>query len=160
MAFPALSSAKLLQPFWTKMIYDILDIVWRWSLDIDRRWSSDIVQRWSLDIVQRWSSDTVRRWSLDIVRHWSSDTVRCWSLDTVWRWSSDTFRCWSSKAVRHWCSAAKRYLECSPALELGHKRMLPPGNNFKPEAWHKNNKALIKAVNLKGLLGYCWGYYH
>ena len=32
--------------------------------------------------------------------------------------------------------------------------MLPPGNNFKPEAWHKNNKALIKAVNLKGLLGY------
>ena len=32
--------------------------------------------------------------------------------------------------------------------------MLPPGNNFKPEAWHKNNKALVKAVNLKGLLGY------
>ena len=48
----------------------------------------------------------------------------------------------------------KRYLECSPALELGHKRTLPPGNNFKPEVWHKNNKALIKAENLKGLLGY------
>ena len=48
----------------------------------------------------------------------------------------------------------KRYLECSPTLELGRKRMLPPGNNFKPEAWHKNNKALIKAGNLKGLLGY------
>ena len=48
----------------------------------------------------------------------------------------------------------KRYLECSPALELGCKRTLPPGNNFKPEAWHKNNEALIKAVNLKGLLGY------
>ena len=48
----------------------------------------------------------------------------------------------------------KRYLECSPALELGRKRTLPPRNNFKPEAWHKNNKALIKAVNLKGLLGY------
>ena len=48
----------------------------------------------------------------------------------------------------------KRYLECSPALELGRKRILPPGNNFKPEAWHKNNKALIKAVNLKGLLRY------
>ena len=32
--------------------------------------------------------------------------------------------------------------------------MLPPGNNFKPEVWHKNNKALIKAGNLKGLLGY------
>ena len=32
--------------------------------------------------------------------------------------------------------------------------MLPPGNNFKPEVWHKNNKALIKARNLKGLLGY------
>ena len=28
------------------------------------------------------------------------------------------------------------------------------GNNFKPEVWHKNNKALIKAGNLKGLLGY------
>ena len=48
----------------------------------------------------------------------------------------------------------KRYLECSPALELGHKRTLPVGNNFKPEVWHKNNKALIKAGNLKGLLGY------
>ena len=48
----------------------------------------------------------------------------------------------------------KRYLKCSPALELGRKRMLPPGNNFKPEVWLKNNKALIKAENLKGLLGY------
>ena len=48
----------------------------------------------------------------------------------------------------------KRYLECSPALELGRKRTLPPGNNSKPEVWHKNNKALIKAENLKGLLGY------
>ena len=42
----------------------------------------------------------------------------------------------------------------SPALELGRKRTLPPGNNFKPEVWHKNNKALIEAGNLKGLLGY------
>ena len=48
----------------------------------------------------------------------------------------------------------KRHLECSSALKLGHKRTLPPGNSFKPEAWHKNNKALIKAENLKGLLGY------
>ena len=48
----------------------------------------------------------------------------------------------------------KRYLECSPVLELGCKRTLSPGNNFKPEVWHKNNKALIKAGNLKGLLGY------
>ena len=48
----------------------------------------------------------------------------------------------------------KRYLECSPALELGRKRTLPPGNNSEPEVWHKNNKALIKAGNLKGLLGY------
>ena len=48
----------------------------------------------------------------------------------------------------------KRYLECSPALELGRKRTLPPGNNFKPGVWHKNNKALVKAENLKGLLGY------
>ena len=39
-------------------------------------------------------------------------------------------------------------------LELGRKRTLPLGNNLKPEAWHKNNKALIKVVNLKGLLGY------
>ena len=48
----------------------------------------------------------------------------------------------------------KRYLECSPELELGRKMTLPPGNNFEPEVWHKNNKALIKAGNLKGLLGY------
>ena len=48
----------------------------------------------------------------------------------------------------------KRYLECSPALELGCKRTLPPGNNFKPMVWRKNNRALIKAGNLKGLLGY------
>ena len=45
----------------------------------------------------------------------------------------------------------KRYLECSPALELRRKRTLPPRDNFKPEVWHKNNKALIKAGNLKGL---------
>ena len=48
----------------------------------------------------------------------------------------------------------KRYLECRPALELRRKRTLPPRNNFKPEVCHKNNKALIKARNLKGLLGY------
>ena len=48
----------------------------------------------------------------------------------------------------------KRYLECSPALELGRERTLPPRDNFKPEVWHKNNKALIKAGNLRGLLGY------
>ena len=41
----------------------------------------------------------------------------------------------------------KRYLECSPTLELGCKRTLPPRNNFKPEVWHNNNKALIKAGN-------------
>ena len=39
-------------------------------------------------------------------------------------------------------------------MELGRKRTLPPGNNFKPEVWYKNNKALIKAGNLKGILGY------
>ena len=49
---------------------------------------------------------------------------------------------------------SKQYLECSPALGLGCKRTPPHGNNFKPEAWHKNNKALIKAGNSKGLLGY------
>ena len=45
-------------------------------------------------------------------------------------------------------------VEYSPTLELRRKRTLPPENNFKPEVWHKNNKALIKAKNLKGLLGY------
>ena len=45
-------------------------------------------------------------------------------------------------------------LGSSPALELGRKRTLPPGNNFKPEVWHKNNEALVQARNLKGLLGY------
>ena len=44
----------------------------------------------------------------------------------------------------------KRYLECSPVLELECKRAPPDGNNFKPEVWHKNNKALIKAGNLRG----------
>ena len=48
----------------------------------------------------------------------------------------------------------KRYLEYSPALELRRKRTLPPGNDFKREVWPKNNKSLIKAGNLKGLLGY------
>ena len=31
----------------------------------------------------------------------------------------------------------KRHLKCSSVFELGHKRTLPPGNNFKPEVWHK-----------------------
>ena len=66
------------------------------------------------------------------------DTVRRWSSDAVWRWSS----------------AARGYLRCSPTFELRRKRTLPHGNNFKPEVWHKNNKALIKAENLKGLFGY------
>ena len=48
----------------------------------------------------------------------------------------------------------KGYLECNPALELGRKRTLSPGNNFKPEVRHNDNKALIKDRNLKGLLGY------
>ena len=48
----------------------------------------------------------------------------------------------------------KRYLGSSPALELGRKRTLPPGNNFKPEVWHNNKEALVKVGNLKGLLGY------
>ena len=48
----------------------------------------------------------------------------------------------------------KRFLKCSTTLELEHERTPPPGNNFKPEVWHNNNKASIKAGNLKGLLGY------
>ena len=31
----------------------------------------------------------------------------------------------------------KRYLECSPALELRRKRTPPHRKNFKPEVWHK-----------------------
>ena len=44
----------------------------------------------------------------------------------------------------------KRYLECSLVLELGCKRTLPHDKHFKPDVWHKNNKALIKAEDLKG----------
>ena len=83
------------------------------------------------------------------------DTVRRWSLDTQSgvgaRIHSPALELGSSSALVLSC---QRCLECSPALELGRKRTLPPGNNFKPEVWHKNNKALIKAGNLKGLLGY------
>jgi hypothetical protein len=39
-------------------------------------------------------------------------------------------------------------------LELGCKRTPPHGKHFKLEVLRKNNKALIKAENLKGLLGY------
>ena len=42
----------------------------------------------------------------------------------------------------------------SPTLELGRERTPLHGKNFKHEVWRKNNKALIKAGNLKGLLGY------
>ena len=44
----------------------------------------------------------------------------------------------------------KRYLECSPALELGRKRTPLHGKHFEPEVWRKNNKALIKAEELRG----------
>ena len=57
----------------------------------------------------------------------------------------------SSPALMLGC---KRHLKCSLALELRRKRTLPPGNNFKPKVRHENNKALIKAGNLKGLLEY------
>ena len=46
--------------------------------------------------------------------------------------------------------SCKRYLECSPSLELGRKRTLPPGNNFKPEVWHKNKQGIDKGRKLKG----------
>ena len=38
------------------------------------------------------------------------------------------------------------------ALELGCKRISPHGKKL-PEVWRKDYKALIKADNLKGLLG-------
>ena len=41
-------------------------------------------------------------------------------------------------------------LGCNPMMELGRKRTLPHGKHFKPEVRHKNNKALIKAEDLKG----------
>ena len=93
----------------------------------------------------------------------TSDKVRRWSSDTLSgvgaRIQSGVGAQIHSPAVELGSSPAlvlgcKRYLECSPALELGRKRTLPPGNNSEPEVWHKNNKALIKAGNLKGLLGY------
>ena len=92
---------------------------------------------------------------LDIVRRWSSDT----QSGVGARIHSPALELGYIPALELGSGPAlvlgrKRYLECSPALELGRKRTLPPGNNFKPEAWHKNNKALIKVGNLKGLLGY------
>ena len=46
----------------------------------------------------------------------------------------------------------KIHLGCSSALELECKRISPHGKKL-PEVWRKNYKALIKADNLKGLLG-------
>ena len=82
------------------------------------------------------------------------DIVRRWSLDTVRRWSSDTFRRWSSEAVRHWCSAAKDTSNVVRRWSSDARGHCLLGTTAKPEVWHKNNKALIKAGNLKGLLGY------
>ena len=38
-------------------------------------------------------------------------------------------------------------------MEHGCERRPPHGKHFEPEVWHKYYKALIKAENLKGLLG-------
>ena len=67
--------------------------------------------------------------------------------------TSDTVRRWSSDIVRRWSSAVKRHLGCSSELEVGRKRTPPHGKHFDPEVWRKHYKALIKADNLKGLLG-------
>ena len=96
----------------------------------------------------------------DTVRRWSSDAVRRWSLAvTILLGYSPALELGYIPALELGSGTAlvlvrKRYHKYSPALELGRKRMLPPGNNLKTKVWHKNNKALIKAVNLKGLLGY------
>ena len=66
----------------------------------------------------------------DIDRHWSSDTVRHWCSA-----AKDT-----SNAVRHWSLDAR-----------GHHRT---GTTSNPRCGVRNNKALIKAGNLKGLLEY------
>ena len=39
-------------------------------------------------------------------------------------------------------------------MVLGREKTPSHGNNFKHEVWRKNNKALLKAEDLKGLLGY------
>ena len=112
------------------MIYDILNIV----------------RRWSLDTVRRWSSDTFWRCSLDIVWHWSSDAFRRWNSDTFWRCSSE--------AVRHWCSAAKDTLKVVRRWSSDARGPCLPGRTSNPRCGIKINKASIKAGNLKGLLGY------
>ena len=93
------------------------------------------------------TSDIVRRWSSDIQSSVGAQ-IHSPVLELGYILALESG---SSPALVLDC---KRYLECSPALELGRKRTLPPGNNSEPEVWHKNNKALIKAGNLKGLLGY------
>ena len=90
------------------------------------------------------TSNAVRRWS-------SAVTILFGYSPTVELGYIPALELGSGPALVLSC---KRYFECSPELELGRKRTLPPGNNFKPEVWHKNNKALIKADNLMGLLGY------
>jgi len=90
--------------------------------------------------------------ALHIVQHWSSDTVQRWSSAvTILFGYIPTLELGSGPALVLGC---KRHLECSPRLELGRKRTPPHGNNFKPEVWSKNNKPLLKAEDLKGLLGY------
>ena len=59
----------------------------------------------------------------DIVRRWSSAV-------TILFGYIPALELGSGPALVLGC---KRYLEYSPALELGRKRTLPPGNNFKPE---------------------------
>ena len=114
------------------MIYDTSDTVWRWSLDIVRHWSSDTVQRWSSDAVRRWSSAVTILFGYNPMLELGYIPM---------------LELGSGPALVLGC---KRYLECSPALELGCKRTPPHGKHFKPEAWHKYNKALIKAEDLKG----------
>ena len=88
----------------------------------------------------------------DAVRHWSSAVTILFGYSPALELGYIlALQLGSGPALVLGC---KRYLEYSPALELERKRTPPLGNNFKPEVWHKNNKALIKDGNLKGLLGY------
>ena len=75
------------------------------------------------------TSDIVQRWSLDIVRCWSSALTILFGYSPVLELGYiPALELGSSLALVLGC---KRYLECSLAWELGRKRTLPPGNNFK-----------------------------
>jgi hypothetical protein len=85
------------------------------------------------------TSDAVRRWSSAVKRFFGYSPAL--ELEYIPAWSSEVVRRWcsaakdTSNAVRRWCSDAR-----------GHCRTR---NTSNPRCGVKNNKALIKAENLK-----------